>query len=202
MTIWTFWTFWTFCTGCSSRLAPVCWGGLDVCPQGAGAHPVILRANSPATPGTIQDTLPPALPVQRIPNPHVCNQHWTTLNSSMWCSLLLTFVCLLLSAHQFVGPLPPSRPCCRATPAAAPRGRAGPPCRPPGACSAGPPGGHQAPSFRQAPAPPQAEKGPRAQGHTPARGPRPATRGPMEAPRGPGPPACIQVTESTKYRVE
>merc|ERR1719319_1501771 len=38
--------------------------------QGAGAHPVILRANSPATPGTIQDTLPPALPVQRIPNPH------------------------------------------------------------------------------------------------------------------------------------
>ena len=43
------------------------------CPQGPGAHPVILRANSPATPGTIQDTLPPALPVQRIPNPHVCN---------------------------------------------------------------------------------------------------------------------------------
>eukprot|EP00092_Neocalanus_flemingeri_P012405 GFUD01013373.1.p1 GENE.GFUD01013373.1~~GFUD01013373.1.p1 ORF type:complete len:1237 (+),score=326.19 GFUD01013373.1:521-3712(+) len=39
--------------------------------QGApGSHPVILRANSPATPGTIQDTLPPALPVQRIPNPH------------------------------------------------------------------------------------------------------------------------------------
>merc|ERR1719331_1644809 len=38
--------------------------------QGPGAHPVILRANSPATPGTIQDTLPPALPVQRIPNPH------------------------------------------------------------------------------------------------------------------------------------
>merc|ERR1719347_1684451 len=37
---------------------------------GAGGHPVILRANSPATPGTIQDTLPPALPVQRIPNPH------------------------------------------------------------------------------------------------------------------------------------
>merc|ERR1719347_343059 len=35
-----------------------------------GSHPVILRANSPATPGTIQDTLPPALPVQRIPNPH------------------------------------------------------------------------------------------------------------------------------------
>merc|ERR1719249_588886 len=27
--------------------------------QGPGAHPVILRANSPATPGTIQDTLPP-----------------------------------------------------------------------------------------------------------------------------------------------
>ena len=40
---------------------------------GPGSHPVILRANSPATPGTIQDTLPPALPVQRIPNPHVCN---------------------------------------------------------------------------------------------------------------------------------
>ena len=39
---------------------------------GPGSHPVILRANSPATPGTIQDTLPPALPVQRIPNPHVC----------------------------------------------------------------------------------------------------------------------------------
>merc|ERR1719385_677058 len=37
---------------------------------GPGSHPVILRANSPATPGTIQDTLPPALPVQRIPNPH------------------------------------------------------------------------------------------------------------------------------------
>ena len=35
------------------------------------SHPVILRANSPATPGTIQDSLPPALPVQRIPNPHV-----------------------------------------------------------------------------------------------------------------------------------
>ena len=45
---------------------------------GGGGHPVILRANSPATPGTIQDTLPPALPVQRIPNPHVRNQ-----NSSM-----------------------------------------------------------------------------------------------------------------------
>ena len=46
---------------------------------GPGSHPVILRANSPATPGTIQDTLPPALPVQRIPNPHVCN-YQTLLN--------------------------------------------------------------------------------------------------------------------------
>ena len=49
------------------------------CPQGPGAHPVILRANSPATPGTIQDTLPPALPVQRIPNPHVCNASSTAV---------------------------------------------------------------------------------------------------------------------------
>lgn len=51
---------------------------------GPGSHPVILRANSPATPGTIQDTLPPALPVQRIPNPHVCSPHFT-LNTSTHC---------------------------------------------------------------------------------------------------------------------
>ena len=64
----------------SAPLPGPCTPTPQCCPQGPGAHPVILRANSPATPGTIQDTLPPALPVQRIPNPHVCNAS-STLSS-------------------------------------------------------------------------------------------------------------------------
>ena len=63
----------------SAPLPGPCTPTPQCCPQGPGAHPVILRANSPATPGTIQDTLPPALPVQRIPNPHVCNASSTAV---------------------------------------------------------------------------------------------------------------------------
>lgn len=73
----------------SAPLPGPCTPTPQCCPQGPGAHPVILRANSPATPGTIQDTLPPALPVQRIPNPHVCNASSTAVQQRVEYTLPL-----------------------------------------------------------------------------------------------------------------
>merc|ERR1719237_661844 len=83
--------------------------------QGPGAHPVILRANSPATPGTIQDTLPPALPVQRIPNPHVCNASSTAVQQRVEytlplrcdkCYIHVVWVCFTLVLFLELLPLP------------------------------------------------------------------------------------------------
>ena len=67
-------------------------GGGGSSGSGAGGHPVILRANSPATPGTIQDTLPPALPVQRIPNPHVRNSFNAMTNVRKYKNIFLSFL--------------------------------------------------------------------------------------------------------------
>ena len=99
----------------SAPLPGPCTPTPQCCPQGPGAHPVILRANSPATPGTIQDTLPPALPVQRIPNPHVCNASSTAVQQRVEytlplrcdkCYIHVVWVCFTLVLFLELLPLP------------------------------------------------------------------------------------------------
>ena len=190
----------------SAPLPGPCTPTPQCCPQGPGAHPVILRANSPATPGTIQDTLPPALPVQRIPNPHVCNASSTAVQKksrvhpspkmrqmlySCGVGLLHScFVCFITFTPQ--NHLLPGLPLVLQGYSGNASGPSGAPMPPPGSMYSGAPGGSGAkpPTASGPPGPPTSREAP--PGGPP--GPHPAQRppsgypGPYGGPPGPRPP--------------
>ena len=190
----------------SAPLPGPCTPTPQCCPQGPGAHPVILRANSPATPGTIQDTLPPALPVQRIPNPHVCNASSTAVQQRVEytlplrcdkCYIHVVWVCFTLvlfwSYYLYPSnPLLPGLPLVLQGYSGNASGPSGAPMPPPGSMYSGPPGGSGAkpPTSSGPPGPPTSREAP--PGGPP--GPHPAQRppsgypGPFGGPPGPRPP--------------